>query len=177
MVDSMGKNPIKYNRPIPGTIEEPTTLLEAFRTGEIVKFSYGKRQKMGEVGGWKHDPVPRLLVFYDDGNKYIEGINTNYLPTKYLVVLMKLTVAFPGIDGVGLYNIVKKSASEAVKKGYRKYYRTSMHNVKKNAPMTSTNIQDKKKISQSKNIIRSTKKEPKTKVPSIKLTNIKHEKD
>lgn len=131
----MAKKPIRYHRNIPNTILEARTLLKEFKTGEIVHFTYGQRQEAGETGGWKNDPRPRLLVYYDDGNKYIEGVNTNYLPTAYLVRLMKLLVSFPGIGGRELYSIVKRTAPEAHKKGYRKYFRTSMRNPVVSKPL------------------------------------------
>ncbi len=96
-------------------------------TGLLLEFSYGKKQKPGQVGGYKNDPRPLLLVFYDDGEKYIEGLNTHYISKLYIKKLNSILNKYPGISKsnnvILLYQIVKKTALPAVKKGYRKYLR------------------------------------------------------
>lgn len=128
---------IKYKRTAPLSLGVPKNfikiahrLIERLPTGEILEFAYGKKQVIGEVGGWKNDPKPVLLVFYDDNFKYIEGLNTNYLSDHYLMKLRQIIVRFPGvIDKAGkqLYKIVKRTAPYALAKGYRKYIRSSLH--------------------------------------------------
>ena len=98
----------------------------SYKFGSILSFVYGKKQRPGQVGGWKNDKSPLLLVFYDDGVRYIEGINTNYLSKWYIKRLRTLIRTFPGVDGEEFYNIVKKTAWYAVGKGYRKYMRASL---------------------------------------------------
>lgn len=97
-----------------------------YKFGSLLSFVYGKKQRPGQVGGWKNDRKPLLLVFYDDGEKYIEGINTNYLSKWYIKRLKTLLRIFPGIDGRQFYHIVQKTAWYALGKGYRKYIRSSL---------------------------------------------------
>lgn len=123
--------PLRYQRLLEEGTFVPTKTTSALPTGTLVQFTYGRKQEVGEVGGWKNDPRPKLVVFYDDGQKYIEGININYLPNTYLSVLMKLLVTFPGITGEQLYKVVKLSAPNSILKGYRKYIRSSFRNVTK----------------------------------------------
>lgn len=130
---------IKYKRTAPLSLGVPRNfikqgerLAEKFPTGTILEFQYGKKQVYGEVGGWKNDPKPVLLIFYDDNFNYIEGLNTNYLSDHYLLKLRQIIVRFPGvIDKAGkqLYKIVKRTAPFALAKGYRKYIRTSLRNA------------------------------------------------
>lgn len=134
---AVSKAPIRYKRPVPkGMVRQKVKMITEVATGEILEFNYGSRQKQGEVGGWKNDPKPVLLVFYDDGEGYVEGINTNYLSDHYLRKLKQILRKFPGITqqpkekkmGEKLYNVVKATAPYAVKKGYRKYIRQSIRN-------------------------------------------------
>ena len=119
--------PIKYKHPTAkGFMIKKTTMTNPTQTGTLLEFKYGTKQKPGQVGGWKNDPRPSLLVFYDDGAKYIEGINLHYLSYYYVLKLRKLMIMFPGINGKELYDVVKRSAAFAVKKGYRKYIRSSV---------------------------------------------------
>jgi len=109
-----------------------------FRIGILLEFSYGTKQNIGEVGGWKNDPRPRLLVFYDDKKKYVEGLNTNYLSDYYLRKLAIIISRYPGlVSGEGgdsmtsanarrFYAIIKQTAPFAIEKGYRKYLRRSI---------------------------------------------------
>lgn len=122
--------PVRYKRNMANMIrvEVDKEKTSGFRTGMILEFSYGKKQKPGQVGGWKNDPKPRLLIFHDDGDKYIEGLNTNYLSDYYLRKLRMILRKFPGIDGEELYSIIKRTAHFAIKKGYRKYLRSSVRN-------------------------------------------------
>lgn len=123
----INRKPVRYLRRIkPGYIREEVNLSSEVKTGTILEFTYGRKQKPGQVGGWKNDPKPKLLVFYDDRLKYIEGVNTNYLSDWYLSRLNKILLKFPGINGEELYNIVKTSAKGVVEKGYRKYIRPSL---------------------------------------------------
>lgn len=127
--------PIRYKRNAPpGTVKQETSMVDRkqYTTGTLLEFKYGggsRPQKQGEVGRWKNDPKPVLLVFYDDGHKYIEGINTNYLSGWYLKKLRVIMKRFPGLDGEDLYKIFKRTALFAIKKGYRKYIRTSLLNT------------------------------------------------
>ena len=124
--------PLIYKRPIPrGYKKEAVKMLNEIETGRVLEFVYGVKQKPGQVGGYKNDRRPVLLVFYDDKEKYIEGINTNYLSRYYLFKLNTILRRFPGItkDGRILYNVVKKTANYAVKKGYRKYIRKNLRNT------------------------------------------------
>ncbi len=123
------RKPVRYLRRIkPGYVREVVTLTEQLNTGDILEFQYGRKQKPGQVGGWKNDPKPKLLVFYDDKIKYIEGINTNYLSDWYLMRLNNILKKYPGINGEELYDIVMRSTKGAVQKGYRKYIRASVKN-------------------------------------------------
>lgn len=136
-----GRPPVRYRRPTPknmSRVEVRRRKGSRFRTGMILEFSYGKKQKPGEVGGWKTDPKPRLLVFFDDKETYIEGINTNYLSDYYLRKLSMIINKYPGlVSGEGgdamdstharrFYKIIKLTAPFAIKKGYRKYLRDSI---------------------------------------------------
>jgi hypothetical protein len=97
--------------------------------GQILEFRYGKKQVQGQVGGWKHDPIPVILVFHDDKKKYVEGINTNYLSGYYLKKLRAIMNRFPGVDGGVLYTIFWRTARRAIHHGYRKYIRRSLTNT------------------------------------------------
>ena len=119
--------PVKYRRPIPkDMVKKSVSLVETFYPGTLLEFVYGHKQKPGQVGGWKNDRKPVLLVFHDDGHNYIEGLNTNYLSNYYIAKLKYILKIFPGIDGEQMYNIIKKTAAYAIKKGYRKYIRESL---------------------------------------------------
>lgn len=131
-------NQVRYKRPVPrGMVKQKIKMINEIATGEILEFNYGYKQKPGEVGGWKNDPKPVLLVFYDDGSEYIEGLNTNYLSDYYLRKLKRIIAKFPGITiqpkekkmGMKLYDVVSKTAAYAVKKGYRKYLRKNLRNT------------------------------------------------
>jgi len=126
------KFPTIYRRPIPrDMVKKKTKLVNEVETGEILEFIYGIRQKPGQVGGWKNDPRPTLLVFYDDKRKYIEGLNTNYLSRYYIIKLKYIMAKFPGMrkDGKLFYKVIKVTAPYALKKGYRKYMRKSLHHT------------------------------------------------
>jgi len=126
------KRPIRYKHKLPaGMFIVQTDTLKTFKAGTLLEFNYGRKQKVGEVGGWKNDPRPSLLVFLDDGDNYIEGINLNYLSEYYVRKLKIVLRKFPGIDGDDLYKILKRTASHALKKGYRKYVRSSMKKTSK----------------------------------------------
>jgi len=125
------QKPIRYRRGIPKEMVRVELSLignKEIKTGTLLEFSYGKQQKPGKVGGWKNDPKPKLLVFYDDGVDYIEGLNTNYLSDYYIRKLKQILMRFPGIEGEQLYDIIKRTASYAIAKGYRKYIRSSVRN-------------------------------------------------
>jgi hypothetical protein len=131
----MYDKPIIYKRPVPrGFKKQELKLVKEVKTGSIIEFVYGSKQKVGQVGGYKNDRRPVLLVFYDDGKKYIEGLNTNYLSRYYLFKLNQIRKRFPGIlvdkannkTGEMFYKIVKRTAPYAVGKGYRKYMRKSL---------------------------------------------------
>jgi len=123
------KKPIRYRRPIPeGMHKVHHQILTEVKTGTLLGFVYGKKQKIGQTGGWKNDRSPIILVFYDDGNDYIEGINTNYLSKWYIKRLNQLLRIFPGVNGIELYRIFKRTAPFAISKGYRKYIRSSLNN-------------------------------------------------
>lgn len=123
--------PILYRRPIPnGMYRQVSSMYREIECGTILEFVYGKKQKPGQVGGWKNDRKPVLLVFYDNKvDGYIEGINTNYLSMYYLKKLKQIMTRFPGVDGEELYTIMLRTARFAVNKGYRKYIRSSLKNV------------------------------------------------
>jgi len=121
------KRPVRYKHPVAkGMLVQSTNMNDAHDTGTVLEFNYGNRQKKGQVGGWKNDPRPSLLIFHDDGSKYLEGVNLNYLSYYYVKKLQALLKRFPGITGEELYLVVSKSASYALKKGYRKYLRPSV---------------------------------------------------
>lgn len=121
------KPPVRYRRPVPKDMSKVIVHLaiKKLKAGCVLEFKYGKKQNPGQVGGWKNDPRPVLLVFHDDRAKYIEGINTNYLSEWYLKKLRSIMTRFPGVDGEALYNIFKRTAKRAIKLGYRKYIRSS----------------------------------------------------
>jgi hypothetical protein len=95
----------------------------------MFEFIYGNKQMPGQVGGWKNDPRPVVLVFMDDGQYYIEGINTNYLSDHYMKKIRQIMSRFPGVNQDNLLNITKRVAPYAIKKGYRKYIRSSLRDV------------------------------------------------
>ena len=124
--------PTIYRRQLPvNTVKQKLSLIGEVKTGQIIDFVYGIKQVPGQVGGWKNDNRPTLLVFHDDKKKYIEGINVNYLSRYYLYKLRKITSRFPGIriDGRIFYYVIKRTAKYAVKKGYRKYMRSSLRST------------------------------------------------
>ncbi len=124
--------PVRYKHPIgAGMLLNSTNMQDAHDTGTLLEFKYGTKQKPGQAGGWKNDPAPSLLVFHDDGDQYIEGINLHYLSYYYVKRLQTLIRKFPGINGNELYLVVKRSAPYAVKKGYRKYIRASVNSPHK----------------------------------------------
>lgn len=120
--------PAIRRRPVPKNMAKQVFKMNNIvDTGLLLEFSYGRKQKPGEVGGYKNDPRPLLLVFHDDGIKYIEGLNTHYISLLYIRKLNSILNKYPGIkentNGKLFYEIVKKTAYPAVKKGYRKYLR------------------------------------------------------
>ena len=98
-----------------------------------MEFRYGSRKSEGEKGGYHVDPTPLIFVFYDDLNHYVEGVNTNYLPTNYLMKLIAIVNRFPGlrtlVGGKLLYKVVKRTAPQALELGYRKYIRNVIREV------------------------------------------------
>jgi len=130
--------PIMYKRlPPDGFIKVEQHMDKEIKLGTILEFQYGQKQKYGEVGGWKNDPIPQLLVIYDEFHNtsdsiipHIEGINLNYLSDYYVQRLKAIQMKFPGIDGEDFYRILKRTAEFAVKKGYRRYLRKSIKNPK-----------------------------------------------
>lgn len=123
------KPPIRYLRPVPdGMTKITVSLIHTFEPGTILEFVYGEKQKPGQVGGWKNDRRPVLLIFMDDGFRYIEGLNTNYLSPYYMKKLQLIQDRFPGFgkDGRMMYKIVWRTGRFAIQKGYRKYIRTSL---------------------------------------------------
>lgn len=123
--------PVRYRRPTPIGMKKIGIKLgnNSITAGYLLEFTYGFKQKEGEVGGWKNDPQPLIIVFNDDQVRYVEGVNTNYLSEYYLKKVRNIMVRFPGINGEQLYNIFKRTARYAIKKGYRKYIRTSLNNI------------------------------------------------
>ena len=98
--------------------------------GTLVEFQYGAKKDFGKVGGWHGDPRPILLVLYDDQRKYIEGLNTNYLPETLLKELLQVVRQVPDIGaqiegGTRLYNMIK-SVKPDVLVAYRKYFRKKL---------------------------------------------------
>ena len=94
--------------------------------GTLIEFQYGTK-KPDETGGWKGDPRPILLVFYDDQDDYIEGINTNYLNAGFLREFIDVVKKAPGIGkspdgGKRLYRLMKSIEPELLT-AYRKYKR------------------------------------------------------
>jgi hypothetical protein len=94
--------------------------------GTLIEFQYGAK-KLDEAGGWKGDPRPILLVFYDDQDEYIEGINTNYLSASFLREFLDVVKKAPGIGksptgGKRLYKLMKSIEPDLLK-AYRKYKR------------------------------------------------------
>ncbi len=124
------KPPIRYRRQAPEDMRKikVSVIENQINTGYLLEFVYGAHQMQGQVGGWKNDPRPVILVFSDDKFKYIEGINTNYLSDYYLKKLREIMLRFPGVDGENLYSIFKKTAKPAIA-GYRKYIRASLKDV------------------------------------------------
>jgi len=125
------KIPIRYRRKTPDGFKKVkfTRYIYTINTGYLVEFGYGDHQYQGQVGGWKNDPTPVVLNFFDDGKMYIEGINTNYLSDRYLAYLMTMMRRFPGMGSVDLYSVFKRTAPMLIKLGYRKYIRSSMRDV------------------------------------------------
>lgn len=125
------KPPVRYRRPVPkGMVKVAVTLKDKkLKTGYLMEFKYGRKQKPGQVGGWKNDPRPVIMLFHDDKIKYIEGVNLNYLSEWYVKKVRQIMNRFPGVDGEQLYNIFKRTAKFALKKGYRKYMRVSFRDM------------------------------------------------
>ena len=125
------KPPVRYRRKTPKGMNKIGITLKdkKLKSGYLLEFTYGKKQKKGEVGGWKNDPRPVIFLFHDDKIKYIEGINTNYLSEYYLKKVRQIMMRFPGLEGEQLYIIFKRTAKYALKKGYRKYMRDSFRNI------------------------------------------------
>jgi len=125
------KPPVRYRRPVPlGMTKIKTTMKDKkLKSGYLLEFRYGRKQEEGQVGGWKNDPRPVIILFHDDKIKYVEGVNTNYLSEYYLKKVRQIMNRFPGIEGEQLYVIFKRTARYALKKGYRKYMRDSLRNV------------------------------------------------
>ena len=125
------KPPVRYRRPTPrGMVKLHVQLKDnKLRTGNLFEFKYGYKQVYPQVGGWKNDPRPVILLFYDDEIKYIEGVNTNYLSEWYIKKIRQIMTRFPGVDGVKLYDIFKRTAKFAITKGYRKYIRSSFRDI------------------------------------------------
>jgi len=123
--------PIKYRRPIPpGMIRKSYSIVKKIPYGTVLEFVYGNKQVQGQIGGWKVDRKPNLLVFWDDMPKdRIEGINMNYLSGFYVHKLKLIMKRFPGIDGEEFYHILRRTARFAITKGYRKYVRSSFRNI------------------------------------------------
>lgn len=96
--------------------------------GILLEFHYGVPKPITEVGGWHNDPRPLLIVFYDDHNDIIEGINTNYLTDDQLrkvldaIKLLPINLGESTLDGQLLYKHLKSLTPEALT-GYRKYKR------------------------------------------------------
>lgn len=103
-------------------------LAKVYKCGDVIRFRYDGKKPIGEPMGWHHDPEPMLLMLYDDGWKFWEGINLNYLSHTYVTRLARLVKRFPGIDGTDLYPIIKRTAPIAAKVAYRKYYRKVARN-------------------------------------------------
>jgi len=128
-----GKNPpIRYHRSPPSgmrKIKYSIGMGTPVNTGYLMEFIYGEKQVYPQVGGWKHDQRPLLFVYGDDGFRILEGINTNYLSESYMLKMKKIMDRFPGVDQDSIYNTTKRTAPYAIKKGYRKYIRTSFRDV------------------------------------------------
>ncbi len=126
------KPPVRYRRPVPkGMVKIKLSHMmdRKIKTGSLCEFKYGRKQVPGQVGGWKNDPRPVLFIFHDHKRKYIEGVNTNYLSEYYLKKVRAIMNRFPGVEGFILYNVFKRTARFALKKGYRKYMRDSWRDV------------------------------------------------
>ena len=125
------KPPVRYRRPVPKGMVKVKLVIERrkIKTGSLIEFKYGRKQKPGQVGGWKNDPRPVIFLFHDHKIKYVEGINTNYLSEYYLKKVRQIMNRFPGVEGYILYNVFKRTAKHAVKKGYRKYMRDSLKDI------------------------------------------------
>jgi len=105
------------------------SLGERLPAGTLVEFPYG-RKKMNEAGGWKNDPRPIVIVFFDDLVDYIEGLNTNYLSPQKLkecleVVNQEQSIGDSPADGKRLYERMK-SIEPDVLFAYRKFKRDSI---------------------------------------------------
>jgi hypothetical protein len=96
------------------------------KTGDIIKFHYDGRKPIGVPRGWHHDPRPTLLVFYDDGRKYWEGVNLNYVAASNIKRIVKRLKKIK--SGRQLYSLMKSEEPLAVKFGYRKYFRSAAKN-------------------------------------------------
>lgn len=124
--------PIRYHRSTPPDMRKISYRVGKgipVNTGYMMEFVYGEKQVYPQVGGWKTDQRPVLLVYNDDGVRIIEGINTNYLSEHYMKKVRQIMSRFPGINQDGLYTITKRVAPYAIKKGYRKYIRQSLRDT------------------------------------------------
>jgi len=111
-----------------------TTLAGRVPAGQLVEFQYGARKPLGEAGGWKGDPRPILIVFYDDQKEFIEGINTNYLSPGKLQELLDVIDSFDSLgagpeDGKRLYARVKSIEPDILEMSYRKYKRDKIKSM------------------------------------------------
>lgn len=119
----------------PGLFEKSRSPMQERKfVGDFIEFQYGDRHPYGVRGGWKNDPRPILLVFYDELLTYIEGINTNYITD---VELKQLLEVLSDMDlnlrrGKMSKTIVDqfyqrvKNRNPKILRGYRKYMRDNI---------------------------------------------------
>lgn len=110
--------------------EVRVNLGEQLEAGDLIRFSYGQRS-VDKPGGWKNDQRPIVLVLYDDQKESIEGINLNYLEISEMRQLFSILSKYAGTtdqdnSGIGLYENIKSSGLEFLRKSYRKYKRKSI---------------------------------------------------
>lgn len=123
--------PVRYHRPTPEGMRKIKHTIShgvPVNTGYMMEFIYGEYEPV-RVGGWKNDSRPVIFVYGDDSVRILEGINTNYLPDSYMIQMRKIMSRYPGVNQDTVYVLTKRIAPFAIKKGYRKYIRTSFRDV------------------------------------------------
>ena len=123
----------RYKHPVQsGFVAKSVDKDTEFKPGTMIEFDYGSYKPPREVGGWHYDPKPRVLVIshsMEDNLHLLDGINVVYLSYYYLLSLYKITSNGKRYHAERLFDDIKRIAPHAIKRGYRRYIKTSMKKV------------------------------------------------